>query len=100
MLQIIRDHYTQKSRGFGFVTYQDAKSAEAALNQMHGRVSQGNERALMMTALVSSRVVEAADLGSSKVALCPCPKLFEAHPPPSHMQNGNSSEQGILEDSL
>jgi hypothetical protein len=68
MLQIIRDHYTQKSRGFGFVTYQDAKSAEAALNQMHGKVSHVNERALKMTA--SSWAVEAADLGSSGFALC------------------------------
>lgn len=41
--KVIMDRYSGKSRGFGFVTYESAECAAAALERMHGQDVDGRE---------------------------------------------------------
>ncbi len=39
LVVIVKDRETERSRGFGFVTFQNAKDAQDAKEQLNGRVS-------------------------------------------------------------
>ena len=41
--KIIKDHFTQKSRGFAFVTFQSRENAEKALEEMNFKLIEGRE---------------------------------------------------------
>jgi RNA recognition motif-containing protein len=41
--RIIKDRETQKSRGFGFVEYEDPDNAPAAMESLHGTSFQGRD---------------------------------------------------------
>ena len=41
--KIVKDHFTQKSRGFAFITYQSKESAQKALDELNFKKIEGRE---------------------------------------------------------
>lgn len=41
--KIMKDHFTQKSRGFAFVTYENKESAQKALDELNFKLIEGRE---------------------------------------------------------
>lgn len=51
--KVIKDRYTERSRGFGFVTYDSPDNANAAIGRMNGREIEG--RAVRVDVATSNR---------------------------------------------